>query len=82
MKHKIVWIIIGAVGVALVQLLSGWKPAHFVGPRPFSAAALACSADGKIVYAADLEAVYRSEDSGTTWTRVKSGTPIRTVNFE
>ena len=80
MKSKIKWIILGALGAVLVQLLVAWKPAHFIGQRSFSSTALACSSDGKIVYAADLEFIYKSEDGGKNWSPVKQGTRIKKAN--
>lgn len=55
-----------AAGVAAAE----WKAN--IGGGPASAAALACSADGKTVYAADTKQVWKSEDGGAHW---KSVTP-------
>jgi len=77
MNQKLKWIVSGIGAALLVQLLAAWKPAEYVGNRAFAAAALACSADGRIVYAADLDGIHKSEDAGKTWIVVKSGHPIQ-----
>lgn len=48
----------------------GWKATDSVGLRSFSAAGVACSADGKVVYAADLHQLWKSDDGGKTWNKV------------
>ena len=77
MNQKIKWISIGIGATLLVQLLAAWKPSEFVGERAFAAAALACSADGRIVYAADLVGIHKSEDAGKTWVVIKHGDSIK-----
>ena len=61
---------IGTVLAATLVLGVGWKTTDFVGPRAFSAVGVACSADGKTVYAADLNQLWKSEDGGKTWSRI------------
>jgi hypothetical protein len=55
--------------VSLCGLL-GWKATDTQGQRAFSAVGVACSADGKTVYAADLDGVWKSEDGGKSWAKV------------
>lgn len=66
MNTKSPIILIALLAIAIVSI-AAWKPSEIQGPRAFSAAALACSADGKTVYAADLNRVWKSEDAGITW---------------
>jgi hypothetical protein len=77
MKQKIASVLIGVAALVLVQLLAGWKPASYIGNRAFAVGSVACSADGKTVYAADLDAIYKSEDGGNTWLTIKKGAPIK-----
>ena len=42
----------------------GWKTTDSVGQRSFSAAGVARSADGRVVYAADLHQLRKSDDGG------------------
>jgi hypothetical protein len=48
----------------------GWKTTDSVGQRSFSAAGVACSADGRVVYAADLHQLWKSDDGRKTWSEV------------
>jgi hypothetical protein len=61
----IVVALLAAVGAAAETWHAGSR-----GGKQVAAAALACSADGKTVYAADLENVWKSEDGGATWKKV------------
>ncbi len=49
---------------------SGYKPTDIQGPRAFSAVSVATSADGGIVYVADLAGVFKSADGGRTWAKL------------
>jgi hypothetical protein len=40
------------------------------GGKDSAAASVACSADGKTVYAADLRNIWKSENGGATWKKV------------
>jgi photosystem II stability/assembly factor-like uncharacterized protein len=57
--------------VLLFFLLVGFKAKDIQGNRAFSAVSVACSSDGKIVYLADLEGLYKSEDGGKIWNKVE-----------
>ena len=48
----------------------GWKTTDSVGPRAFSAVGVACSADGRVVYAADLHQLWKSDDGGKNWSKI------------
>lgn len=48
----------------------GWKTTDSVGQRSFSAAGVACSADGRGVYDADLHQLWKSDDGRKTWSEV------------
>ena len=48
----------------------GWKTTESVGQRSFSAVGVACSADGRVVYAADLHQLWKSDNGGKTWSKV------------
>jgi len=48
----------------------GWRTTDSVGQRSFSAVGVACSADGRVVYAADLHQLWKSDDGGKTWSKV------------
>ena len=81
MNQKIKWISFGIGATLLVQLLAAWKPAGLFEEHPFAAAALACSADGRIVYAADLDGIHKSEDAGKTWVVIKHGDSMHLMEF-
>lgn len=61
--------LLAALILAAVAGAAAAKWTVFAG-RPSSAAALACSADGKTVYAADLNDIWKSEDGGATWKKI------------
>lgn len=66
---KKLYLVIGLIVVSVFSLIA-WQTSNIQGPRAFSAVALACSADGKTVYAADLKEVWKSEDGGKSWAEV------------
>ena len=69
MKKTSVYILITFLATTLV-LGFGWKTTESVGQRSFSAVGVACSADGRVVYAADLHQLWKSDDGGKTWSKV------------
>lgn len=66
---KKLYLAIALTAVALLGLVA-WEPKDIQGPRAFSSVALACSADGKTIYAADLKEVWKSEDGGKSWVTI------------
>ena len=69
MKKTLAYSLITCLATTLV-LGIGWKTTESVGQRSFSAAGVACSADGRVVYAADLHQLWKSDDGGKTWSKV------------
>ena len=60
------------LAVLLVSIfgLVAWKTTDIQGQRAFSAVSIACSADGKTVYTADIKDVWKSEDGGKSWVKI------------
>lgn len=73
MKAKLKYFLAGIAVLTTVQLLVAWKPAAFIGTRAISVGSIVCSADGNIVYAVDLENIWKSTNAGATWESVKAG---------
>jgi len=69
----IIGLLAGAVIVLCFVLITGavqTETTNYLGNETASFRDLACSADGRIVYALDVGTVYRSMDSGGTWSVV------------
>lgn len=67
MKTNIGYLI---VAVAVALFFMGFKTMDNQGQRSFSAVSIACSADGKTVYVADLQNVHKSTDGGKSWSKL------------
>ena len=68
MKRTI--IILGVVVVAAIGI-AAYNPSYMQGQQQaVSGVALACSSDGRTVYVADLNGVWKSEDGGRSWFKV------------
>jgi photosystem II stability/assembly factor-like uncharacterized protein len=63
-------ILIGVIIGILALVLAGWKTTDIQGPRAFSAVSVSASADGQIVYVADLIELWKSGDGGKSWTKI------------
>jgi len=72
-RDFIIGLLAGAVIVLSLILTTGaiqMETSNTVGNETASFRDLACSADGRTVYALDVENVYRSSDGGQTWSVV------------
>ena len=72
MKNNLFVLIAGILLGISVMLFIGAKWDATSSKASAAACAITCSADGKYVYAAGLNSIYRSEDFGKSWTEALS----------